>query len=232
MLKPILLTSLLLLIFSGCNENKPQKNYDAKKLIVQKCASCHNLNMPPIISDNELAPPMMAISFHIHNFMKPSNESQRTADAIAFVADYVRYPSLKKSFCDKKSIQRYGLMPSQKESVTEDEVKAIASYMFTHYTQEKLSKVQKEQEKYNALAQGHKIALKYRCLGCHSIDKKIVGPSLIDIAQKYDTTHIQKSIKNGSHNRWKNANGATMPSFKDIGVTELNELSSWLIKLK
>ncbi|WP_297576944.1 c-type cytochrome [uncultured Deefgea sp.] len=32
---------------------------------------------------------------------------------------------------------------------------------------------------------GAKVAAKYNCLACHSIDKKIVGPSYKDVAAKY-----------------------------------------------
>ena len=64
MIKLFLLTSILL-IFSACNEKEAPKNINGKKLLEQKCASCHNLDMPPIISDAELAPPMMAVSFHM-----------------------------------------------------------------------------------------------------------------------------------------------------------------------
>nr|WP_314899193.1 c-type cytochrome [uncultured Deefgea sp.] len=32
---------------------------------------------------------------------------------------------------------------------------------------------------------GAKVAAKYNCLACHSVDKKIVGPSYKDVAAKY-----------------------------------------------
>jgi len=226
--------SILLIIFTACGDEKPKLSLDGKKLMQSKCASCHNLNMPPIISDDELAPPMMAVAFHISNFMKPPVETQRVAMATAFVVDYVREPALEKSYCDKESLERYGLMPSQKKSVNDDEVEAIAHYMFSHFTQEKLAKVQKAQASYDALSHGEKIALKYKCLGCHKKDKKVVGPSLQSIAQKYsnDKQSIKESVKRGSKNRWDSSNGAVMPAFKDINEEELDELSSWILTHK
>jgi cytochrome c len=221
---------IVLIIFSACNDSKPKKALDAKKLIVSKCASCHNLEMPPVISDDELAPPMMAVAFHVKSFVTPSDESQRIYKAIEFVVDYVHYPSLEKSFCDKDSLKRYGLMPSQKDSVTEDEVEAIASYMFENFTQENLSKMQKLQAKYDSMPKGEKIALRYRCLGCHKVDKKIVGPSFRDISKKYINSKqdIKQSIRDGSKNRWKSSNGAIMPPFKKISKDELEVLSEWI----
>ena len=231
MLKLFLCISLLF-IFTACDEKKPTKHLDGKKLLEQKCASCHNLNMPPIISDDELAPPIMAVAFHMPDFMDPRDESQRVPMAIEFVVDFVRNPSLEKSKCDKESIKRYGLMASQKENVSEEEVKAIAEYMFTHYTQQNLAKIQEDIAAFNALAPGEKIALKHKCLGCHKVNKKIVGPSFVDISKKYKNSQkkIIESIQNGSKNSWESSNGAVMPPFKQISKEELDILSDWILK--
>jgi len=227
----LLLIGFIVFILSGCDNNKSKNNYDGKKLLEQKCASCHDINMPPIISDDELAPPMMAVAFHVNNFVKTSDESQRTLKAIEFVIDYVENPSLEKSFCDKDSLKRYGLMPSQKDNLLDDEAKAIATYMFEHFTQENLSKKMKDQAEYDKLPAGKKIALKYKCLGCHKVNKKIVGPSFIEISQKYrDSKQIIKdSIKNGSKTNWESSNGAIMPPFKQISDDELEILSGWIL---
>ncbi|EQB40729.1 hypothetical protein M947_00320 [Sulfurimonas hongkongensis] len=229
MIKNIFLLTLLL-VFTACDEKPLSKNLDGKKLLELKCASCHDINMPPIISDDELAPPIMAVSFHVHSFVTPTDESQRTSKAIEFVSDYIFNPSLEKSFCDEASLERYGLMPSLKGKLTSDEAKAIASYIFTHYTQENLTKIQKSQAAFDALAPGQKIALKNRCLGCHGIDIKKVGPSLVDIANKfadYKDEMIQ-SIKNGSKGVW--SKGAIMPAFSEIDDKELEILSEWILK--
>lgn len=226
----LLIISTILFLFTACDNKKPTISLDGKKLLEQKCASCHDLNMPPLLSDDELAPPIMAVSFHMPNFMEPKDESQRIPMAIAFVVDYVLNPSLEKSYCDEESIKRYGLMPSQKEKVTEEEVKAIASYMFEHYTQKNLSKVQKDIAAFNALEPGEKLALKYKCLGCHKVNKKVVGPAFSDIAAKYKNAEekIKESIKNGSQKSWKSSNGAVMPPFKQIRKDELKVLSEWI----
>jgi len=229
LLKFTLIVSILI-ILTGCNDSTPDKKYDAQKLIKERCSSCHNLDMPPTISDDELAPPMMAVAFHVSSFVKPSDESQRTLKAIEFVRDYVYAPALEKSFCDKESLKRYGLMPSQKKNVTEGELKSISTYMFEHYTQKNLTQAQKEKNEYDALEEGHKIALKYRCLGCHGFTRKIVGPSLKNIADKVTMQEMQNSIKNGSKGRWESSHGAIMPAFKIIEERELVALSQWLLK--
>jgi cytochrome c len=229
MIKNILVL-VLLLVFTACDEKPVKPNLDGKKLLESKCASCHNTNMPPLISDDELAPPIMAVSFHVHNFVTPSDESQRTSKAIEFVSDYVFNPSLEKSFCDKESLKRYGLMPSQKEKLTKDEAKAIASYMFKHYTQENLSSIQKKQAVYDALTDGQKIAIKNRCLGCHGVESKKVGPAFTDIAKKFTDNKeaMIKSIRSGSKGVW--SNGAVMPPFEQLDDKELEILSEWILE--
>ena len=233
MVKTSVIISLLLLL-SGCGEEKPIKKLDGKKLLETKCASCHDIHMPPVIKDDELAPPMMAVAFHVYSFVKPQNESQRETKAIEFVADYALNPALEKSFCDKDSLKRYGLMPSQKDNVEEKEVKAIAAYIFRTFTQQNLAKKQEEKAFYDALPAGTKLALKYKCLGCHKIDKKLIVPSFIDIASKYKNAqhNIIKSIKNGSKANWENSKGAIMPPFKTINDDDLKILSDWIINVK
>ncbi|WP_028450605.1 MULTISPECIES: c-type cytochrome [Chitinibacter] len=37
----------------------------------------------------------------------------------------------------------------------------------------------------HAAEDGAKVAAKYNCLGCHAVDKKIVGPAYKDVAKRY-----------------------------------------------
>ena len=226
----VLLISLALFI-SACN-SEPKQKLNGKKLIHDKCASCHNLDLPPKDYDNEVAPPMMAVSFHVASFMKTADESMRISKAIEFTKDYVINPSTKKSFCDKKSLEDYGLMPSQKGNVTKDELDAISKYMFSHYTQERLDKEQKALIAFNQLSDVQKIAIKNNCLTCHKIDRSIVGPSFQEISSTYkDNKNIIKdSIKNGSKQKWKNSKGAIMPAFNKLSEKELDTLAEWILK--
>ena len=222
---------VIVLFFSACSDNTPKKHFDEKKLLYEKCASCHNLDMPPYTFEDEKAPPMMAVAFHVVNFIKTNDESQRVLKAEEFVNDYVINPSADKSFCDKESLQSYGVMPSQKGKVTTDELEAITNYIFEHFTQANLMKAQKEKREFDALPAGKKLALKYKCLGCHRVDKKIIGPSFKDIAKKYPNAkeEIIKSIQNGSRNKWSSSHGAIMPPFKNIDQKELEILSEWIL---
>lgn len=230
LIKVVLL--FLLVSFTACNEEESSIKYDGKKLLETKCTSCHNLDIPPTLIPDELAPPMMAVAFHVSSFVKPTNESQRTLKAIEFVTDYIHYPSIEKSFCDKESLKQYGLMPSQKENVTTGEAKAIASYMFSYFTQKNLSKVQEEQAAYNALPTDEKLVLKYKCKNCHRLNVDITGPSFKNIAKKYKSEKLKiiSSIENGSTKKWNAKSGAVMPAYKEINSLELEILADWILK--
>jgi len=216
----------------GCQE-KEKKHFDGKKLIEEKCAKCHNLDLPPETFADEIAPPMMAVAFHVKSFMEVNDESLRIPKAIAFVKEYVIHPSREKSLCDKASLESYGLMPSQKESVSEDELEAIAEYMFTHYTQKNLDEAQAIKNRLNAMPKGEKLAIQNNCLGCHRKEKSVVGPSLKEIATRYKEKPetIQESIKNGSVKKWEGSHGALMPAFKNLSDDEVKTLQNWILSL-
>jgi len=218
---------------TGCNDassSKVVQNLDGKTLLKQKCSHCHNINFPPKEFDNEIAPPMLTISFHFQDWFKAATDAEKLHNQIAFVKDYVLNPSVDKAYCTKDMLKKFGLMPSQKGKVTKDEIEAIARYVFTTYTPQNLSKKQKALRKLHSLPQGEQLAIKYKCFSCHRKDKNLVGPSFKDIGLKYKNNidQIKTSILNGSKNRWKNTHGASMPSFNNIPNNEINTISNWI----
>ncbi len=226
----IILSVIVLFLFAGC-EQKQHSNLDGKKLLEQKCSMCHNLDLPPKTFENEKAPPMMAVAFHIKDFIKASSESDKIPKAIEFVKDYVVNPSAAKSFCDKESLENYGIMPSQKGKVTQEELQAIAEYMFAHYTVKNMNDAQILQNKLNKMPAGERISLQHNCFSCHKVAKDLVGPSFVKIASRYgsDRQSIEKSIKNGSAKKWQGYRGAVMPAFgKELNDKEIQIVSKWI----
>jgi len=221
-----------ILFFIGCEE-KSHPNLDGKKLLEQKCSKCHNLELPPKTFADEKAPPMMAVSFHVHDFIHATNESDKISKAIDFVKDYVIHPSVSKSFCDKKSLEDYGVMPSQKGKVSQDELQVIGEYMFSHYTIKNLTDEQAREERLAKMPKGKRLAMHYNCLACHCIDKKIVGPSFQTIVKRYngDILPIIQGIKNGSSKKYKNSLGARMPAFGEkLSDKEIDTIAQWIVK--
>lgn len=233
-MKLLLLLLAAVLFLSGCSQEEKANNLDGKKLLEQKCSSCHNLDLPPKTFEDEKAPPMMAVAFHVRSFIKTQDESQRVPKAIAFVKDYVLNPSAGKSFCDKESLRSYGVMPSQKGKVTQDELQAIAEYMFAHFTQKNLNEAQLLENKLNAMPKGERLALQNNCLSCHKINKKIVGPAFRDVAVKKGNSLevLMQSIKNGSKEKYKSSKGAVMPAFEKLSDTDVKTIAEWILSLK
>ncbi len=71
----------------------------------------------------------------------------------------------------------------------------------------------------------------YGCVGCHAIDKKVVGPAFRDVAAKYRSQagaaqHLEGKIKNGSVGTW-----GTIPMPPNSGVTDadLHKLVNWIM---
>ena len=229
-----LLPLTLLVFFSGCQE-KQHKNLDGQKLLEQKCSQCHNLDLPPKTFKDEKAPPMMAVAFHIKDFIPASNESEKIPKAIEFIKDYVIHPSASKSFCDKKSLQSYGVMPSQKGNVTQDELQAIGEYIFEHYTVKNLTEAQAAINRLKKMPKGERLALQNGCLTCHRVHQDLVGPSFVHIAQRYkgDILYIQEQIKQGSKGKWQQFHGAIMPAFaQKIPLEEREILAAWIAAQK
>ncbi len=224
-LTPIV-SCIVLLGLSACS-SEPKIKYNGADLLHKKCASCHNLAMPPKTYDDEKAPPMMAVAFHVKDFMKVKTPSDKKPEFITFFQDYVLNPSKEKSFCDKESLKSYGLMPSQKGKVTEAELAAIATYVYDYYDQNKFLKQMQKKAKFDALPKGEQLATANGCFNCHDKVKPKAGPSFRAIAQKEDS-EIKKVIKEGSKGTWKGFKKAMMPPFKHLDDTKITVLVDWI----
>jgi cytochrome c len=76
------------------------------------------------------------------------------------------------------------------------------------------------------------IAKKNACLGCHAINKKIVGPSFESIALKYkNDSNAQIFLKNkilkGGAGSW---GVVPMPANAKLNDAELSLLASWILR--
>lgn len=230
LLPPFLLSFLML---TGCSENRQHVTYDGKKLLEQKCASCHNLDMPPETTADEPAPPMMAVTFHVTDYMEVGNPAEKRGKFIAFVTDYARFPSAEKSFCDKESLKSYGLMPSQKGKISEEELEAVAAYMFDHYTKEHFLTKMQEAAAFARLSPGEQLARRTSCFGCHDLTQQKVGPSFTAIAERYDTAGpIIASIRDGSRSKWEQSRNIPMPAIRELNASQTKRVAEWILTLK
>ena len=119
------------------------------ELLDKKCASCHMLEAPEFHQIPTLkAPAMDAVVFHINLAMEDEKEKK------AFIIDYVLNPDASKTVCESNKVAHFGVMPSQKAHVTEEELALIATEMLATYPHAKFSAMIKEMQtndKMNAL---------------------------------------------------------------------------------
>ncbi len=78
------------------------------------------------------------------------------------------------------------------------------------------------------------LAKKHNCLACHSIDKKLVGPSYKDIAEKYRNdksaeAKLVEKVKKGGSGVW---GPVPMAPNQTVPEAELKALVKWILSQK
>ena len=78
------------------------------------------------------------------------------------------------------------------------------------------------------------LAQKSGCLACHSVDKKVLGPSYKDVAAKYagDKTAADKlatKIQKGGAGVW---GPVPMPANTQVNDAEAKKLAAWVLSTK
>jgi len=95
----------------------------AETLFDAKCAVCHSKTKPADMN-KIVAPAIMGVMRHV-KMTYPKKE-----DAVKFMVDYVLEPSKEKAICMPQKIERFGLMPSQKDNVIKEELEKITGWMY------------------------------------------------------------------------------------------------------
>lgn len=72
------------------------------------------------------------------------------------------------------------------------------------------------------------------CAACHAIDKKIIGPSYVDVAAKYKgdkdaVAKLSKKVKDGGSGVW---GPIPMPPNTATSPADITELVTWIMTLK
>ena len=78
------------------------------------------------------------------------------------------------------------------------------------------------------------LAKKNGCTNCHAVDKKVVGPALNDIADKYKgdagaQARLEEKVKKGSQGGW---GPVPMPPNPKVSDADVTALVKWILSLK
>ena len=77
-----------------------------------------------------------------------------------------------------------------------------------------------------------RVAKQNACLGCHAMNKKIVGPSFESVAQKYQAdpnaqTFLKNKIAKGGSGSW---GVVPMPANAKLSDVDLSLLAAWILR--
>ena len=77
------------------------------------------------------------------------------------------------------------------------------------------------------------IAKKARCIACHAVDKKMVGPAYKDVAAKYKgdkgaEAKLVDKVKKGGQGVWGNV---PMPPNPAVPDADVKKLVDWILKM-
>ena len=117
--KTTLLATALLL-------SSPLHAQEGAELFKAKCSACHITSRPHNVS-TLVAPPIMGVMRHVKMNFNTKKE------AVVFISDYALHPTRSKALCKSQKIMHFGVMPSQKGNVTQEELEKIASWMYDNF---------------------------------------------------------------------------------------------------
>lgn len=100
-----------------------------EKLFEINCAICHMKEKPtPQTRANMVAPPAMGVMFNLKTAFQNDKEA-----TLAFMRDYVIEPSAKKAKCMPQAINRFGIMPSVKGTLSPEQLEMVTEYMYDNF---------------------------------------------------------------------------------------------------
>jgi cytochrome c1 len=81
------------------------------------------------------APPMNEVAQQLKTniVIKDDDDDVHRAVVIAFIKDYIKYPGLAKVMCDASAVDKFGIMPSQKSRLSEEEIDAVSTWLYDRY---------------------------------------------------------------------------------------------------
>jgi len=108
--------------------------------IYQKfCASCHAemLSKEEVLKNiNALkAPPMVEVSNRLKaNIRIADNDNDIKRRVItAFIKDYIQNPDIMYSMCEPMALEKFGVMPSLKGKLSEEQRQSVAEWVYDRY---------------------------------------------------------------------------------------------------
>ena len=142
-------------------------------LFTNYCASCHTTVVGVNESGGKVTPIYEAP--YAQDVIDKVKAETKTKEAfITFVKDYIDEPDKRKSLYGKKAIKDFGLMPSLKGVMTDDESTILAEYLYSDYGKEPQKTeteeivLSKADEKSVQEAKANEALFSKYCASCHT----------------------------------------------------------------
>lgn len=129
------MTKLLIILFSIYG----LYGADGYSVYQKHCMQCH----VEIMEKKEVlrvfhtlkAPPMVEVSNRLKENVVISDDDNdvKRRVIIAFIKDYIENPSVQYSMCHPMAIEKFGIMPSLKGKLSEEERQAVAEWVHDRY---------------------------------------------------------------------------------------------------
>ena len=120
-------------VLSEAEEKLAQEAKANEALFSKYCASCHTTVMGVSATCGNVTPIYQA-PYAKDVINKVKAETKTKEEFIIFVKDYINEPDKRKSLYGKKAIKDFGLMPSLKGVMTDDEATGLAEYLYNKYS--------------------------------------------------------------------------------------------------
>lgn len=131
-MKKILLFLWSAVLLSGAS----QEGYEVYK---NKCSKCHieDISRAEVMKNFSKikAPPMVEVANKLKNniIIADEDEDVHRQVVILFIKNYIDNPNIEYTMCEPMAVERFGVMPSQKDKVSEREKQAVAEWIYDHY---------------------------------------------------------------------------------------------------
>lgn len=112
---------------------------DGYEVYKKNCMECHVELMSAAKAMKTLgklkAPPMVEVSNRLKEniIIKDDDDDVHRYLMVLFIKDYIQNPNLQNTMCHPGAVERFGVMPSQKGKLNEDEKQAVAEWIYDRY---------------------------------------------------------------------------------------------------
>ncbi len=116
-----------------------QAEIDGYKIYLAKCSMCHNEMTTTAQVKAKFqtmkAPPIMEVSNQLKAMIgyNGNDEEVKRQLVLTFMRDYIFNPDIDKSMCNLGAIDQFGVMPSQKGKLTQEELVAVSEWLYDHF---------------------------------------------------------------------------------------------------